>query len=96
LYNSKSISIIEEYAKINGYNFQHAENGGEYFIKELGYWVDGYDKDKNVVIEYCEGHHNQPKRHLKDEKRKQEIINYLNCEFIEIRESGFQWVVLQL
>src|SRR3990167_8743536 len=36
-YNPKSIPIIEEFGKANGYNFQHAENGGEFHIKELGY-----------------------------------------------------------
>jgi len=83
-FNKKACQIIENYGKENGYNFQHAMNGGEYFISELGYWVDGYDKDKNVVIEYYEPfHRNQLER---DERRKQEIINYLNCDFIEIKE----------
>jgi|SRR3990167_728483 len=83
-YNPKSIPIIEEYGKANGYSFQYAENGGEHFIKDLGYWVDVYDKTKNVVVEYYErAHKNKVDR---DEIRKQEIINHLNCEFIEIRE----------
>lgn len=84
MYNPKSISIIEEYGDKYGYNFQHAENGGEFYIEELGYWVDGYDKEKNVVIEYYEKAHN--KRKQRDEQRKKEIINYLKCKFIEIRE----------
>lgn len=62
LYNPKACKIIEEYGKKNGYNFQHALNGGEFHIEELGYWVDGYDKDKNVVIEYYESHHNNKKK----------------------------------
>ena len=67
-YNPKSIPIIEEYGKANGYNFQHAENGGEFYIKTLGYWVDGYDKTQNVVIEYYEkAHRNSVNR---DERRK--------------------------
>lgn len=81
-HNPASIVIIEEYGKQNGYNFQHAENGGEFHIKELGYWVDGYDKDKNVVIEYYEKLHNRTKE--QDKLRKQEIIKYLNCTFIEV------------
>jgi len=36
-YNIKSIPIIEQYGKENGYNFQHAENGGEYYVEGLGY-----------------------------------------------------------
>jgi len=34
-------------------------NGGEHFIPELGYWVDGYDKNKNIVIEYYETRHHK-------------------------------------
>jgi hypothetical protein len=86
-YNPIACKIIDEYGKKNGYNFQHAENGGEYHIKELGYWVDGYDKEKNVVIEYYENKHNRYKE--RDEKRKQEIKKLLKCKFIEIKEK--QW-----
>jgi hypothetical protein len=81
-YNLNSISIIEEYGKNHGYNFQHAENGGEFYIKELGYWVDAYDKEKNVVLEIDESRH---KYYKNDKKREREIIEYLNCKFIRIQ-----------
>jgi len=84
MYNPKSISIIEDYGKEHGYNFQHAENGGEYHIKELGYYVDGYDKENNVVIEYMEKHHNRQQE--RDTIRKKEIIEHLNCKYIEVWE----------
>ncbi|MBC8428303.1 hypothetical protein H8D04_00325 [bacterium] len=83
-YNPEACKIIEHYGNEHGYNFQHAENGGEYHIKELGYWVDGYDEEKNVVIEYYEKRHNHKKE--RDERRKQEIVDYLGCKFIEITE----------
>lgn len=83
-FNITACNIIENYGKKYGYNFQHAMNGGEYFIKELGYWVDGYDKEKNVVIEYYETGH---KYYIeKDEIRIQNIKNHLNCEVIILRE----------
>lgn len=86
-YNINSISIIEEYGSKHGYNFQHAENGGEYHIKELGYFVDGYDKDKNVVIEIDEPHHFDSNGELKerDKIRQNEITEYLGCKFIRIK-----------
>ena len=84
MYSKKAIIAIEEYGKKYGYNFQHAENGGEFKIEKLGYWVDGYDKDKNVVIEYYEKYHTKQKD--KDEQRKREIVKFLKCKFIEIRE----------
>lgn len=87
-FNIKACHIIEEYGKQNGYLFQHALNGGEFYIKELGYWVDGYDKEKNVVIEYQEKHHLTPKWIEKDKKRKEEIIKTLSCKFIYIYFNG--------
>jgi len=86
-YNPNSISIIEQKANELGIlDLQHAENGGEYHIKELGYWVDGYSKDKNIVIEYYESTHKYQIE--KDLKRQNEITKFLNCEFIIITEVG--------
>ncbi len=79
-YNNQACLLIEEYGKQNGYNFQHALNGGEFYIKELGYWVDGYDKEKNTVIEYYEKWHNRQTE--KDKQRKERIIKILKCKFI--------------
>lgn len=86
-YNREACKIIDEYGKKYGYNFQHAENGGEYHIKELGYWVDGYDKDKNVVIEYYEKAHDRKVK--KDTIRQTEIMEHLKHseeQFIIIKE----------
>jgi len=81
-YNPEGCRAIDEYGKQHGYNFQHAENGGEFHIKELGYWVDGYDKEKNVVVEYDEPHHN--KKIDVDKRRQLEIEKHLGCQFIRI------------
>ena len=84
-YNISSISILEKRAnELEITDLQHAENGGEFYIKELGYWVDGYSKEKNIVIEYYERHHNNIKK--KDLQRQNEITEFLNCEFIIIKE----------
>lgn len=87
-FNKNACNIIEHYGEKHNYNFQHAMNGGEFYIKELGYWVDGYDKDKNVVIEYYENRHK--KTIEKDEKRKLEIVDYLGCKFIELKQWELQ------
>jgi len=81
-FNPNACVLIEEYGKQNGYNFQHALNHGEYYIKELGYWVDGYDSEKNVVIEFYEEWHRKTKQKEKDQKRKELIMKTLNCKFI--------------
>ena len=47
-------SLINSMKKKDGI-FNIALNGGEKRI--ICYYVDGYDKDKNIVIEYDELHH---------------------------------------
>jgi len=59
-------------------------NGGEYFIEELGYWLDGYDKEKNVGIEYYEKAHKYFIE--KDEIRINKIKNHLDCDIIILKE----------
>jgi hypothetical protein len=88
VFNPTACRAIEKYGKENGYTFQHALNGGEYNIKDLGYWVDGYDQERNAVIEYYERNHNRTSRKEKDARRQKEILDFLGCEFIIIRENG--------
>jgi len=89
-YNPEACKIIEQYGKENGYNFQHAENGGEYQIPDTRYFVDGYDKEKSVVVEYDETHHYNKNGKLKqiDIKRQNEIMNVMKSKFIRIKYSG--------
>jgi hypothetical protein len=88
-YNPNAIPIIEQYGKENGYNFQHAENGGEYQIPNHTFFVDGYDAEKNVVIEYDEPHHfKNGELHPKDIWRMNLIISELNCIFVRIDYNG--------
>ena len=62
-------------------------NGGEFYIKELGYWLDGYDKENNVVYEFDEKYHDNQKQKQKDMLRQQDIINHLKCNFIRIKDE---------
>ena len=55
-YNKSAIPVLEQIAKEHGWNIQHAENGGEFYTG-IGYFVDAYDKEKNIVVEYDEPHH---------------------------------------
>ena len=86
-YNPNACRIIEEFGEENGYKFQHAENGGEHCVENLGYWLDGYDKEQNVAIEYYEHHHKKQRK--EDKNRKEEIVEEIGCDFIEIYEQGF-------
>ena len=64
---------------------RHAENGGEFYIKELGYWVDYYEPNLNLVIEWDEPHHK--KQIKKDMYRAKEIIKETGCKFFRIDEE---------
>lgn len=84
--NPKACDEIDKFASQNGYSFLHGGNGGEHYIKELGYYLDGYDKENNVVIEYDELHHQQPHQQKQDRQREREIIDLLKCKFIRLVE----------
>jgi hypothetical protein len=87
-YNPSSIPIIENYGKENGYNFIHAENGGEYQIPNTTFFVDGYDKENNVVIEFDEKYHYRESQKNKDRQRQDMIGQLLKCKFIRIDENN--------
>ena len=85
-YNPTSIKVIESYGELNDYNFQHAENGGEYKVPGLGYFLDAYDKDRNVALEIDEKHHyRNGKLKQRDILRQQKIEEQLGCKFIRIK-----------
>ncbi len=84
IYNKGVCILFEDINKNMKLNIRHAMNGGEYHIKELGYWVDGYEPTLNLVIEYYENWHEKQKE--KDKRRKKERIEFLKCKFIELKE----------
>lgn len=86
-YNIDSIKVIEEYGRKNGYKFMHAENGGEFFVEHLGYFLDGYDPISNVALEVDEKHHFDKTGELcsKDTTRQKQIEKKLGCTFIRVK-----------
>ena len=84
-FNIKACHFLDKVAKMTNSTIQHALNGGEYYVSELGYWVDGYDEKNNIVYEYYEKFHKYKVN--KDNIRKDEIENLLKCKFIIINEG---------
>ena len=88
-YNKNACKYIDKLNEDKGWNLQHAENGGEYKI--LGYFLDGYDKEKNIAFEYDEcKHYKDVYNNILNEKdiqRQENIINELNCEFWRYNEK---------
>ena len=88
-YNKEACKFIDYLNKQNNWNLQHAENGGEFSIN--GYFVDGYDKERNIVFEYDEKCHyidvenNVLKQ--RDLERQKSIKETLNCRFIRYNEK---------
>lgn len=87
-YTKEACIIFEEINKELGWRGQHAENGDEFNIKELGYWVDYYEPNLNIVIEYDDKSHKN--KEYKDSLRQKEIEQYLGCKFYRIKE-GQDW-----
>jgi len=75
-FNPKSCCYIDRLNLMIGTNLQHALNGGEMELE--GYLVDGYDENKNVVFEYDEPHHHQPKNKTKDLVKQKQIVENIN------------------
>lgn len=88
-YNQSSCLYFEWLNKENGWNGKHALNGGEYFIKELGYWVDYYEPKHNVVVEWDEKRHYNTDSSLKEKDviRMKRIKTYLQCKFFRYNEK---------
>ena len=87
-YNPKASQFINELNNKNKWNLQHALNGGE--IHLCGYFIDGYDKEKNIIFEYDEPSHYNHNNNLKEKdlKRQEEIINYIKpSKFLRYNEK---------
>jgi hypothetical protein len=76
--NEKACKFIDQLNLKNSWNLIHGLNGGEYHIKELGYWVDGFDENLNIIFEYDEPIHYRCGNILrkKDLLRQNNIISY--------------------
>ena len=86
-FNPDACKYFDELNKQNGWDLQHALNGGEFYLTELGYWLDAYDKERNIVVEYDEPYHYKNENvKLYDYNRMRNIITYLQCKFLRYNE----------
>jgi hypothetical protein len=82
-YNSAACKLFNHINKMFGISGRHAENGGEFMV--AGYWLDFYEPNINLVIEYDELHHKYKKE--RDMRKKNEVVKELGCKFIRIYEN---------
>lgn len=85
-FNFNACTYFNKLNNQNDWNLQHALNGGE--IRVIGYSLDAYDKQKNIVVEYDEPAHynNVGQLKQKDVLRQQRIITHLGCKFFRYNE----------
>jgi hypothetical protein len=85
-HNPKACVYFNQLNELMGWDGHHAQYGGE---KQVGkYFVDYYDPDKNIVVEYDEPFHERPSRKEKDIIRQNYIIRELNCKFYRYSEKN--------
>lgn len=92
--SEKACKYIDELNVQQGWELQHGLNGGE---KQVGpYFLDGYDKKRNIAFEYFEkAHHKNPKKEERDVSRARFIKNELNCKFFiydELSDSLYEFL----
>lgn len=92
-YNKKACKYFDHLSQKNNWSLQHALNGGEYYIKNLGYWLDAYDEKRKIIVEYDENNHWHRKNINKDHKRIKSIIEYIKpSEFWLFNEKNNQLI----
>ena len=86
-YNPIACDYFEELNRKNGWDLTHAMNGGETRI--LCYYLDAYDCNRNIVVEYDEPRHYDVKGNLKqkDVIRMNEIINKTGSQFYRYNQK---------
>ena len=88
-FNHKACEYFENFDEENNTKGLYAMSGGEYYIEELGYWVDYINHDLKLIIEWDESKHYLKNGKLRDKdiKRQNEIQNlFADYEFRRIRE----------
>jgi len=84
-YNKQACKYFDKLNLEMGWSGQHAENGGEIIIE--GYFVDFYDAERNIVVEYDEPHHEKPSVKKKDRQKERIILKSIGCEFYRFSEK---------
>jgi hypothetical protein len=93
MFNKDAINYFSALETKRNWNGHYAaKESGEYYLQELGYFVDYYEPNLNVVIEYDEPRHYYADGELRprDKKRMKEIISHLHCKFYRYNESKQQ------
>lgn len=87
-YNLKACELFSILEERNNWDGFFATKNKEYHLTELGYFLDYYEPNLNIVIEYDEPKHYYIDNKLKEKdiNRMNEIKEYLKCDFFRYNE----------
>lgn len=87
--NSKEILYFEKLEKEKNWNgIFYGKCSHQFLLNELGYFIDYYEPNLNIVVEYDEPRHYMcGKLREKDIIRMNNIKNFLNCKFYRFNEK---------
>ena len=88
--NKNSCKFFDKLNEVLGWNGKHAfNNDTKMEHKELGYLLDYYEPNINLIIEWDEERHyyRNGKLKEKDIERQNNLINKIGCQFYRIREK---------
>jgi hypothetical protein len=88
LYNEIACEFFSKLNEVTGWNGKHAKNCGEVTIG--GFWVDYYEPNLNLVIEWDERHHRYEKKKKQDMYRAKYIIKKIGCTFLRIDQDTLE------
>ena len=85
-YSEQACEYFKKFDEMNNTKGRYAVyGGGEYLIKELGYWPDYINFDMKLIIEWDEKYHN--KQVKKDMRRQKKIMeHYPDFKFKRIKK----------
>jgi hypothetical protein len=88
-FNTDACKYFQNLENERKWNGLYATKNGEFFVKSLGYFVDYYEPNLNIVVEYDEPKHYNIDNTLKkrDLVRMNEIKEYLHCKFLRYNEK---------
>jgi hypothetical protein len=86
-FNKKSIEYFENLEKEREWDGYYIGKNKECFIEDLGYFLDYYEPNLNIVVEYDEPrHYVSGQLRPKDVQRMENIISHLKCQFYRYNE----------
>lgn len=81
---NNEVTLLNQYEELHNCKLQRGV-----LIKSLGYIVDGYCKETNTVVEVYERYHFYLEKIKHDKERQDNIVNFLNCDFIIIKDESY-------